>query len=598
MEKRENKSANNKKKNKVEEKKIENGKTAKKNADSKGGAKSLKKPEKAAPSMSFIAIISTVAVTLVIGLIVGIVFLVDAIKSDKFFDYEKSDLSKYVTLPETDYKNVLLEIDIAKPRPIDVEVAILNLLASDKGEVLNDGAKLTAPVTIAPGDVVDIWYRGYLLDEDGEEISVAGMCNFSGKKATSLGIGSGRFVPGFELNLVGKNTGDYPKFVKITEGEIKESQIAYVSYSRLVEGGNEKTDKKSGSYARIDLSDETVDETYGAGFRAHILSAKIGEKTSFGVTLDGKTHNYTDTTVNFVTECEAEPLVVECYFPYDYDTKTLRNENAYFEVYIETVQQYECPDFTDFNDDYVLKKVKEKDSPITEAELREYDGDTLAEKYRSYAKKYLEDAYAENYESMVEDALWDHLIDKAHIDKYPGIKVDAIHEEYVNDVYYQFDQTGGSIQNSYTQEYENYDNIDDFAVAYLGLTYAENKDWNEVLYEMSKSLVAERLILYYLIQTEGIVITGEAYEKEYEAVRQEYFDEYVKQYLEHEEKTREDYTDEEYEAFLADRRVELFEYYDEDYFKETAHYEIALRTFLTWPTVSTLDQRRAYPQNK
>ena len=546
-------------------------------------------------STTAIALISTGAVFLLIAIIVATVFLVDAIKKDKFFDYLKSDLSKYVTLAPEVYKDYPIEIDIAKPHDIDVDVAILNLLASDKGNVQNDGKLITSSVTITPGDVVNIWYRGYRLDENGKEVFTSGMCNFSSAEAASLEIGSGQFVPGFELGLVNKVTGDYPKFVKITEGEIKDTQFAYVTYSRLVEGGSEKTDKKTGSYVRIDLSDESIDDTYGKGFREAILAATIGEKESFSVTIDGKTHNYSDTVVNFVTECEVDPLVVECYFPYDYSSTILRNETAYFEVYVESVQEYECPEF---NDEYVKKIVNEKDAAITEAELAKYEGATLTEKYRAFAEETIYKAYEENYKSMVEDAMWDYYLEKAQVKKYPAIKVDEIYQEYVDDVYYQFDQTGGSIQNQYTEEYENFDNIDDFAVAYLGLTYSENQDWKAVLYTMSENLVKERLVMYYLMREEGITPTKAELEAELAKIKEEYIDEYVKQYLEHEGKTREDYDDAAYATFVEDRKAELFDYYDEDYFTETAYYEIALRTFITWPKVSTLDDRSAAPQVK
>ena len=187
---------------------------------------------------------------------------------------------------------------------------------------------------------------------------------------------------------------------------------------------------------------------------------------------------------------------------------------------------------------------------------------------------------------------------KAEVKKYPAIKVDAIYKEYEDDVYYQFEQTGGSIQDSYTGEYNSYENIDDFAVAYLGLTYSQDKDWKKVLYTMSENLVKERLVLYYLIQVEDIKITDKMFEDELAAIKQEYIDEYIKQYLDYEEKTREEYTDEEYEKFVEEREAELFDYYDEEYFKETTYYELALREFLKWPTVSTLDDRRAYPVTK
>lgn len=547
-------------------------------------------------SSTAIAIIATVGVLFLIILVVGIIHVVEAVKSDKFFDYVDSDLEKYVTFSESDYKNYNIEIDIAKPHDIDVDNAILALLAASKGEVKNEGAMITSAVTISPADTVYIWYRGYTFDANGEKVFKSGMCNFSTSSAAELTIGSGNYVPGFELGLVGKNTGDYPKFEKITEGEIKEGQIVYVSYKRLVEGGDSKKDTKSASGVRIDLSDTTIDETFGTGFRDQILAAKIGEKTSFGVTLSGKTHNYTELTVDFVTECEVDPLVVKCYFPYDYSDTTLRNQDVYFEVYVNGVVQYDCPEF---NDEFVLKTVQEKDSPITEEELRnDYEGETLTEKYKAYAKKIIDEAYEENYKSMVEDAMWNHYLEKAVVKKYPQVKVDKIHKEYIDDVYYQFDQTGGSIQNSYTQEYETYDNIDDFAIAYLGLTYSANQDWKSVLYTMSENLVKERLVLYYLLQVENLYPTEQQFAEELAAVKQEYIDEYLKQYLEYEEKSREDYNDEEYAEFVKAREAELFDYYDEEYFEETTYYEIALREFLKWAKVSTLDDRSNLPQTK
>ena len=510
-------------------------------------------------------------------------------KSDLFyedgFDYLKSTLSNYIDFPFDEFKGMSLPINIAKPRDIDVDVAILNLLASNKGAVLNDGAFVSTPVIITPGDVVHIWYNGYLLGENGEKVYTKGMCNFSSSQPASLEIGSGYFVPGFEANLCGWNTGHSPKFVKITEGEIKDTQIAYVSYTRLPEGGI-SSDKVTGGYVRVDLSDESLDDTYGVGFREAILSATIGEKKSFSVTLDGKTHNYSDAVVNFVTECEENPILVECYFPYDYGSAELRNKTAYFEVYVVNVQEYECPEF---NDEYVKSFVNKADSAITEAELLAYEGESYVDKFRAYIESALYKSYEETYKSMVEDAMWDKFLELSVVKKYPGGEVDKIYEEYLKDVDYQFEKTGGSLQNSYTGEYEHFDNVDDFAIAYLGLSYSENKNWKSVLHTMAKNLVKERLIMYYLVRGEGLVPSAEELEEKIEGIKQEYVDEYVNQYLVSQNKTREDFTEEEFAEFVEERKTELFRYYDEAYFAETAYYEIALGEFLTWPEVKTLD---------
>ena len=537
-----------------------------------------------------IILVTAAVVAAIIG--VAIYMTVDnSIAEDKDFDYVNSNLSNYVSFSEKDYKNYEMEIDIAKPKDIDPDVAILSLLAASKGAVLNDGAAVTSPVTVKAGDVVFIWFRGYLLDTENNKVYLPGMSNLTGKEAQSLEIGSGNFVPGFELSLVGKNTGNYPKFTKITEGTVKSGQVAYVSYSRLVEGGDAEKDKKTGNSVRIDLSDETVEETFGKGFKDGILGAKIGEVIEFDVTLDGKKHTYSATSVDFVTECEVDPLVIECYFPYDYGTANLRNETAYFEVYIEKVQQYESPEF---NDEFVLNTINAEGSAVTLEMLNEYEGDSLTEKLRAYIEKAIYDEYEENYKALVEEKMWDHYLETAKVKRYPGKKVEEVYDEYVEDVYYQYDQTGGSLQNSYTEEYEYYEDIETFAVAYLGLTYAENQDWRDVLYEMSQNLIKERLILYYLLDVAGLTPTEAELKSEYEAVRQEYLDEYILQYLEYENKTRADYTDEEYDEFVEARKKELFDYYDEDYFMETAYYEIGLREFVKWPKVSTLDDRRAY----
>ena len=137
-------------------------------------------------------------------------------------------------------------------------------------------------------------------------------------------------------------------------------------------------------------------------------------------------------------------------------------------------------------------------------------------------------------------------------------------------------------------------------MVYLGLQYAENQDWESVLYEMSENLVAERLILYYIMDKENLKPTAEIFEKRLAEVKEEYVNEYIAQYLDKYDKTREDYTDEEYEEFVEKRKDELFGFYDDEYFAETTYYEIVLDTLVEYPEVSTFDDRRAYvtPESK
>lgn len=580
-------------------KKTEKSKSTEKENVAKKGSKAATdtdgSPKKLSEKNLAVLVTAIVLLTFIVG--TSAFFLVDAIINNKFFSYRTSNLENYVTLSPDSYKGNKMNIDIAKPHDIDVDVAILALLASDKGDALYGGHTVytaDSDFVITAGAKLTVWYRGYLLDEDGSKIDIASMSNLSGSKPSELEIGSGKFIPGFELGLLGKNTAEFAKFVKITDPEVDiiESHIAYVSFSRLVDGGDEKKDTQKASGTRIELSANDVDDNFGTGFKDKLLGAKIGEKMSFEATIDGKKYNYTDVTVDFVTDCESNPIKVEAYFPYDYSTPTLRNETAYFEVYVDSAVLYEEQKF---DNAYVEELLKREGSKITLDELMEYEGKEYTDKYRTYVKKTIDDLYAEEYEQIVTEAVWNNILSSATIKKYPKAKVDKIHKEYIKDVKDQFDSTGGYLENSYGES-KTYDDINSFARAYLGLS--STADWQKHLYSMSESLVKERLVLYYIMREEGLMPNNKELKAEIEKTKQVYLDEYVQQYLDYDEKKREDFTDAEYEDYVEARAAEIFGYYDDDYFEETTLYDIVTKEMIKWPNISTLDDRRAYPLNK
>ena len=536
------------------------------------------------------------------ALTVVIMILLALVSCDSNFDYIKSDLTKYVELSSTDYKNYTLEISLAEPHDIDVDVALLNLVSSEKYRKQEGDGGYVRNLAPTPGDRVVIRYRGYIINSKGEEVTVStSMSNIAMPQDTEIQIGDDNtsFLPvGFELGLIGKNPEDYAKFEQITSGKAQDDWVVYVSFDRLVEGGDAKKDTLKATTSRIDLSDtEEADKVFGEGFVEKIKSFEIGQTyNNIVLKINGKNYEYNNFVVKYATTCEKAstsengkaPLVVEGYFPYYYGldgtaTAGLRNDTVYYQVFIQKVQPFSTPEL---NDEFILQVVGEKDSAITEAELREYEGETLVDKYRSYAKEAMKEAYETTYADMVEDAIWDHYLQKAIIKKYPEKKVREIYNKYIADVEYQYDYNGGALTNS-DGDFVKYQNIDEFAIAYLKLS--DDDDWKDVLYKMSEDLVKERLILYYIMQKEGIVPTEENLSAKTEEIKNEYLEEYVKQYLEYTDKTEEDYTDEEYKKFLEDRKEEIFGYYDEPYFKETAYYEIALEKFRTYVTVYTLD---------
>ena len=548
--------------------------------------------EKQIPKISEknLAVIITAGILAVVLIALAIVGVINVAGKDYGFDYLKSNIGNYIEFKES-YKDFKLEIDIAKPHDIDVDVAILNLIYNDR--TLNEkfaGATITSAYTISAGDTVNIWYRGYLLDEEGNEIAVDGMCNFGDANPYALNIGSGNFVPGFELNLIGLNTGDYSKFAKITAGQITESQIAYVTYTLP-----DKTDStKAVTYKniRMDLSTD-LDATYGAGFKAKLISSAIGAKKDIAVELDGKTVTYTDLTVNYVTECETNPMVIECYFGYDYSQTTLRNETAYFEVYVDGIIDYTCPEF---NDEYLTKLIEDKEINLTLDELNEYEGATLVEKYRKFVEKSLNDIYESTYTSMLKSEIWARLSKIVKGNKYPGYLVDDMYDYYMNELRAAYVSSGGQIYNSSTGSYTTYDSLSKYIPVYLGLSTGQN--WQTYLKNMAEEAVKERMAMFYILRAENLLPTEAELNAEIAEIRQEYVDEYVVQYMEYEGKTRDDYTDEEYNKIVKDAETSLFAYYDDEYFMIKAYQSFFIDAAIEWPDVVTLDERRAYPLDK
>ncbi len=538
-----------------------------------------------------LAVIITAAILAVIFIAAGVVLVIRAVQKDYGFDYLKSDLGDYLEFTK-DYKNFSLNVDIAKPHDIDVDVTILNMIFSDRDEKPRyNGATVTSPITITAGDTVKIWYRGYILDEDGKKIAIDGMSNFSDANPHSLDIGGNNFVPGFELGLVNVNTGDYNKFVKITKGDVSQGKIAYITYS--VPNKDDASKKDIITDVRIDLTSDEVDAKYGEGFKAALLGMKVGTKADVTATLNGITTTYTDLTVDFVTTCEDKPILVECYFPYDYSKTDLRNETAYFEVYVDGVIVYDCPEFTD---EYLKSEIENEELNLTLEQLNEYEGDTLVEKYRSFAAETLNGIYEDQYATLVQQAIWEYYEDILVGKKFPTYLVDEMFDYYVNELRIQYVSSGGKVFNNATYQYVTYDTFEKYIPAYLGLKATQN--WETFVREMAENAILDRMAMFFIMRAEGVLPTDEEFNAEYERVRKEYLDEYVAQYLEYEGKTKDDYTDAEYEKFVEECAEEIFGYYGDDYFVIRAYQNIFNEMIVDWPDVVTLDERRAYPLDK
>ena len=542
-------------------------------------------------SESKLAIMITAGILVLALLVSSVIFLINAIRDEAWFDYLKADLDEYVEVSGS-YKDFTVNLDIARPKDFDVDVAVMSLLNSNKDSAKWREITIGSKFTLGVGDAVDIYYRGYILDEDGKEIAVDGMTNFGDANPYTLVLGSGSFVPGFELNMVGLSTEDTNVFQTIKTGKPQENQIAYVSYTRIIDG-NDST-KVTVTNERVDLSREDLDGVYGENFKKRIMGVDIGTKITLPSVLDGKTYSYSDLVVNFVTECETKHFTVECYFPYDYKKTELRNETAYFEVYVNKVVDY--TDVPEFNDEFINKLIEEKKLGVTLDVLNTYEGVNLVEKYYAYANKTLADAYDEEYKTLLKEEIITYFRGIFKGVKYPASKIEEIYNEYYATVSDSYNTNGGKITNSYGSS-TTYDTLDKYAVAYLGLK--TGTDWKAYLVGLAQDAVKERYMMFYILRAENLVPTEADLEKKIEEVKNTIIDEYVEYCLNYEGKTKDSFkTDAEYQEYYDNCKKQVLANYDNDYFEESAYFEILMEAATKWPKVVTLDERRAYPVSK
>jgi len=558
-----------------------------------------------------VIICAVLCVAILAGAAIPLVSLLVNRSEERNFDYMKSDISDYISFPEELYTDFPLILDIAKPHEkradgsgvSDVEIVMLSMLAADKGGKTIGGMIMDyegASVVITPGDDICFWYRGYII-EDGREVEITSLSNFYKEEsnirseANTYTVGGGMFsIAGIENGLIGKNIKDYATFKKITEGNVTAGQVVYISCERVPVGGT-AADKQTGTSVRIDLTDAE-----NAALWLPILEgAKIGgEVDDFRVTVDGVAYDYSKTKVEFVTECEngekKPTLTIEGYAPYDFSVPQLRNETIYVDIYISGIQKRNewhlkgLTEYTldyDWTDEYIQSKLDMKDPAITAEELDKYEGESLAEKYKAYIKETVYENYRESKRQMAEDAMWQYFCARAEVIKYPENKVNEIFNEYRNDLTTRYTQSGGVITDPYTSKSVTCESLDEYAVIYYKLQYAEDQDWENYLTKHAQSLVKERLVMYYLIKEEKLCTNAE-FVKWFEKTKQNYVDEYIKQDTTDTSK----FTEEEYEEYVEECKKKIFDTYDDEYFTETTYFEIVMNKMLSYSKIYTLDE--------
>ena len=483
-------------------------------------------------------------------------------------DFIKDSLAEYIDIDESFYKGYTVVIDEGRVSLFDVENAILKVLCKNK--ITPEGDLIPKyDVTLSAGDVANIYHRGYTIGEDGEKNYFVGGCNFS-DTPTSLELGSGAFIPGFEYNLIGKNQKDYATLTKIEEGDISSADIISIGYSYSCSDGTVKTNQS----AMIDLKDQGLDLVFGEGFSRYFSDNKsnitVGQKfatgsDTFDTVKTGEngellTYTYFDVTVGGAYDIsEAAVLVIETYFPEEYHEPSLSGKTAYFEVYIKSVIDYITPEL---NDEFITSTLK-----LSAAFLEPYEGETLLEKYHSYVREqYITDNGLDE-ESLIADAFWKSVMDGAVIKRYPEGQLKSMYNNILSsaDEYYY--------SNSYYQYIYSHD---DFMCLYLGVQ--TGSDWRSEIVAIAKEQLKQQLVFYRIMNKEGIKPS----EEEYQAL----FNEYLEQALESVGITRDDFDSAaQYEVAKNQYKDQIIKSYGEDYFRLMIYYNETMAAILSYANI-------------
>lgn len=495
------------------------------------------------------------------SIIIPIVNNLNKKRQSAIFDYMNEDLGEYLYVPANLYKDYEVTINIDAVTDFDVENEIVKVLCANK--VKPEKTPINKPnVTLSAGDVANIYYRGYTI-EDGVKTYFDGGCNFN-DNYTALEIGSGTFIPGFEYNLIGKNQKNYATLDRVFTGSTEPGDIISLTYSAYYADGTSKTSQT----VLIDLSDENLDERWGGGFSEYFNDqqgkeiGKLFAGKNTGATLEVQTSTkaegtdvYYNMTVNAAYRVsEGEKLEVESYFPKNYSDAGLAGKTAYFEVYISTAQDYEVPEL---NDAYVTETLK-----FTEEALSSYEGETLFDKYKSYVKAELVKTYEENVEAAIEDAFWTKAIEGATFYQLPESEVESYYNSYYD-----------SINSMYASYSSYYSSLDAFARDYLGLS--SSADWKATIRQNAESSVKQRLIFYYILRTENLFPSDAEYDKIYQVI----FDEHLQSYLEYYNITE---ADENYELKVETGKQVVLADYGEEYFYELVLYDYVIGKIVSW----------------
>lgn len=260
---------------------------------------------------------------------------------------------------------------------------------------------------------------------------------------------------------------------------------------------------------------------------------------------------------------ESNPIVIETYFPDNYQSSELAGKTAYFIVTVDKHVEYDAPEF---DDDFITNKMN-----LGGNALDAYEGETLQDRCRSYLYEQIIVENGLDEKSLAIDAFWTSVLNGVKVKKYPEQQLKEACDDLIAELeyYYQY----------YTYMGYKY-TYDDFMCAYIGL--AAGSDWKAYVTEIAKEQVKQRLVFYHIMNVEGYKPTEEEYA--------ELFSEYVIDYLAQKGVTEDKYaTREDYLEKVAGYTEQMLTQNGEDYYRHIIYYEVVIEEILKLANFVTIE---------
>lgn len=589
------------------------------------------------------------AVILVTIIVSAVLFGMNAAdkKKDEFNYNDNNLIKQYITLE--DYKNLEVTHKYSELRDVDVEEAVLNLIAGEKNKYSVEDVSYDPTATITVGDVVNLYYRGYVVDAEGNRDYKDGMSNLVGKaysamSAHELSIGNSGFIAGFALELEGTKVGNYPEINRQRgDLDIGTEDIIFVTYQRnplsynKYSGVETPGTVESATSVLIDLSlgKDKIDEIYGLGFYDMLFTGRADNAETEDIDesinvakADGK-NTINNTTEGFKTEKNENADVVaykyttikveykmsgdyyegcepiEVVFPEDYSAADLAGKTAYFQIMIESVEEYSYTiNEVDVSDVVCLRNIENADTRAAvntvlksaledNKDFQKYlEAQTDKEDYYTNYKNYLVAKNVEDNALSDKLALYDAIVD-ALVEKATVLKDHPELEE-------KYKASLITFRSSYASNGTDYATIEEYAEAVIGgkhyvyvyeengewkifngtaeeaeaAGYAKKFDWKAAVRQLSVDYYTERLAIHQIVNELGLLNSEGAYDNAYNAIFDDYIAEYTKSYCESNDKDADKLTDKEKAQIEAEVKSYIISELGHAELEERAYYQL------------------------